>query len=112
MNLWQDLRFAVRMLIKDRWFTLVTVVTLAVGIGLNATVFALVSAVLIRDLPFANPDRVVSVGTRDMRSSRDRGISYSEFDSMRHASVPTLQGAAAYAEGSPPFEGQPKSFTI
>lgn len=100
MNLWQDLRFAVRMLIKDRWFTIVTVVTLAVGIGLNATVFALVSAVLIRDLPFSNPDRVVSVGTRDMRSNRDRGVSYSEFDSMRHASVPTLQGAAAYAEST------------
>jgi len=100
MNLWQDLRFAVRMLIKDRWFTLVTMITLAVGIGLNATVFALVSAVLIRDLPFANPDRVVSVGTRDLRNNRDRGISYSEFDAMRHPSVLTLQSAAAYAEST------------
>src|SRR5688572_21230233 len=98
MNLWQDIRFAVRLLLKDRWFALVTMSALAVGIGLNATVFSLITAVLVRDLPFARPDRVVSVGTRDLRVNRDRGISYAEFESLRSVSVSTMQSMAAYAE--------------
>ena len=48
----QDLRFAVRLLVKERWFSAVAIVALALGIGLNATVFTLVNAVLIRGLPF------------------------------------------------------------
>ena len=59
MSLLQDLRFAVRLLVKDRWFTAVAVVALALGIGVNATVFTFVNAVLIRGLPFDDPDRIV-----------------------------------------------------
>ena len=55
MSLWQDLRFAVRMLVKDRWFTLAAASALALGIGANATVFTLVNAVLLRGLPFDKP---------------------------------------------------------
>ena len=43
MALWQDLRVAVRLLIKDRWFTAVAVIALALGIGVNATVFTRIS---------------------------------------------------------------------
>ncbi len=49
----QDLRFAGRMLLKDRWFTLVAVLALGLGIGLNATVFTFVNAVLIVVVTFA-----------------------------------------------------------
>ncbi len=48
----QDLRFALRLIVKERWFSSVAVLALALGIGLNATVFTLVNAVLIRGLPF------------------------------------------------------------
>jgi hypothetical protein len=48
----QDLRFAVRLILKERWYSAVAVAALALGIGLNATVFTLVNAVLIRGLPF------------------------------------------------------------
>lgn len=41
MTLWQDLRFAARLLIKDRWFTAVAAIALALGIGVNNTVFTL-----------------------------------------------------------------------
>ena len=75
MNLLQDLKFAVRLLIKDRWFTAVAVLALALGIGVNATVFTFVNAVLIRGLPFDDPDRIMSIGVRDARD-RDRGLSY------------------------------------
>ena len=67
MSLLQDLRFAVRLLVKDRWFTAVAVIALALGIGVNATVFTFVNAVLIRGLPFNDPDRILVVGTADAR---------------------------------------------
>ena len=59
MNLWQDIRFAVRLLVKDRWFTPWRRSALALGIGVNATVFTFVNAVLIRGLPFNDPDRIM-----------------------------------------------------
>ncbi len=57
----RELRFAVRVLGRDRLFTLAAVATLAIGIGLNAAVFSVVDAVLFRPLPVARPDRLVRV---------------------------------------------------
>ncbi|HZR26129.1 MAG TPA: ABC transporter permease [Vicinamibacterales bacterium] len=67
MTLWQDLRFAARMLIKDKWFTLVAAMALALGIGVNNAVFTFVNAVLIRGLPIEEPDRIIAIGTTDAR---------------------------------------------
>jgi len=88
MSWLQDVRFAVRLLVKDRWFTLVAVVALALGIGVNATVFTYVNAVLIRGLPFDQPDRIMSVGSRNMARANDLGTSYLDFqdwvDAQKH----------------------------
>src|SRR5215471_18766219 len=78
MTLWQDLRYATRLLVKDRWFTAVAAAALALGIGVNATVFTIVNAVLIRGLPFSDPDRIISVGGIDARG-RPTGISRLDF---------------------------------
>jgi predicted permease len=78
MSLWQDVRFAVRVLRKDRWFALVAVVTLALGIAANSAVFTLVNAVLVRGLPFREPDRIVGLRTRDARNM-DLGVSYLDY---------------------------------
>ena len=94
MSLLQDLRFAIRLLVKDRWFTAVAVIALALGIGVNATVFTFVNAVLIRGLPFNDPDRILAVGSRDARN-RDRGISYLDFQDYREATR-TIAGLAAF----------------
>ena len=74
MGLWQDVRFAVRLLVKDKWFTAVAAVALALGIGVNNAVFTLVNAVLIRGLPFDDPDRIISIGMTDARG-RQLGVS-------------------------------------
>src|SRR4051812_34984713 len=84
MNLWQDLRFAARLLIKDKAFTAVAIIALSLGIGVNATVFTFVNAVLIRGLPFHDPDRIVIVTSRDGRG-RDRFASYADFQDWRAA---------------------------
>src|SRR5262249_13061050 len=58
---WQELRYRARMLMKKPGFTLVTVTTLAHGLGANAAIFSFVNAVLLKPLPYPDPERIVSV---------------------------------------------------
>jgi hypothetical protein len=57
----QDLEFAVRLLLKDRGFTLTTVATLALCLAANAAIFAVVNSVLLRPLPFPAPEQILAV---------------------------------------------------
>src|SRR5262245_55363828 len=73
----QDVRVAVRMLVKDRRFTVAAIVALALGIGVNNSVFTIFNAAVIKDVPFDEPQRLVSVRSVDNRG-REAGLSFAE----------------------------------
>jgi hypothetical protein len=95
----QDLRFGIRLLAKDRWQTIASVFALTVGIGMNAMVFTLVNAFLIRSLPFADPDRIMYVGERDRVSGRNFMVSWPDFQDWRAAQT-SFVGLAAWSAGT------------
>ena len=94
MDLWRDVRYAIRRLVEDRWFTLAAVAALSLGIGANTTVFTFVNAVLVRGLPFEDPDRIVAVWTENDRGGQ-MGVSLPDYRDLRDESrtLETLAGS-------------------
>ncbi|HKY03360.1 MAG TPA: ABC transporter permease [Blastocatellia bacterium] len=70
--LWQDLRYGVRTLIKKPGFSLVAVVVLALGIGANTAIFSVVYGILLRPLPYKDPDRIITVWQNDPKTGANQ----------------------------------------
>src|SRR2546423_7495607 len=80
----QDLRYGLRMLIKNPGFSVVAVIALALGIGANTAIFSVVNTVLLRPLPFAEPERLVNVWeSRPERGIKQMTASYPNFADWR-----------------------------
>src|SRR4051812_36151967 len=98
-----DLKFALRQLRKSPGFTFVAVVTLALGIGANTAIFSVVNAVLLKPLPFPSPDRLVAIGSTNLRdparSHLFNSLSYPDFFDFRKQNR-TFDCMSSYRGGS------------
>jgi putative ABC transport system permease protein len=102
-TLWQDIRFGARMLRKNPSFTAIAVLTLALGIGATTAIFSLVNAVLIRSLPYGDPERLVYIWTPFSRFAQippdAMGPTNADFfDIQSHAQ--SFSSAAFFSPGS------------
>jgi putative ABC transport system permease protein len=83
-NLIQDIRFGLRMLLKSPGISIIATIALALGIGANTAIFSVVNAVLLRPLPFPDPDSLVAVFETNLQLGQERGShSYPNFFDVR-----------------------------
>jgi len=91
-----DLRYAFRTLRHARWFTLTALFTLALGIGANSAIFSVVETLLLRQLPYRDPDRIVMVWVKNPEQGFDHDVtSYPRLEDWR-AQSSTIEAFAAY----------------
>ena len=98
--LWQDIRFAFRTLLKRPAFTAVVVLTLALGIGANTTIFSVVNGFLIRPLPYKDAERLVDLNELAVNVGlKTLSVAYPDFIEWRNQNQ-SFESMAAYDEGS------------
>ena len=96
-TLLQDVRFALRMLRKSPGFTVVAVLTLALGIGANTAIFSVFNAVLLRPLPYPDPERLVWLMNYDERLKVDSSVLITDFAMWRDRAQ-SFEKMAAYVD--------------
>jgi predicted permease len=113
-QVWLDVRYAARMLRKNPGFTAIVVITLALGIGVNTAIFSLVDGILLRPLPYEQPDRLV----RLVQSQRQMGLdawnlSQASFTALRD-NTHSLEAVAAYSTSGANLtgDGDPERVSI
>src|SRR5262249_11851674 len=113
-SLLRDVRHAVRRIVSTPGFATIAMLTLAFGIGANVAIFTVVNAVLIRPLPFPDPDRLVRIAA-DARATggRNIGISEPELEDLRNRAE-IFEGVTALWPVSASFVGgaQPERIEV
>src|SRR3954447_4265711 len=95
-----DLRYGLRQLIKHPAFTIIAILTLALGIGANTAIFSVVNAVLLKPLPFPEPEQLIAFGMTDARAKDQANLgslSYPDFFDFRDQNR-TLASSAVYRD--------------
>src|SRR5216110_3768272 len=112
-SLIKDISFGIRSLLKRPGFTLIAVITLALGIGANTAIFSAVNAVLLRPLPFKDPDRLMVVLQNDpAKSYYDIGCTPPDFRELKERNRVFDQMAAFYTNDFNLSEGnEPEQVT-
>jgi len=108
-SLWQDVRIGYRMLRKNPGFTLVAVVSLAIGIGVNSAMFSFADALLLRPLPVLRPSEVVTIGSDSaggFLADRLSFVSYRDYLDFRNQSK-SFDGLVAFNLSTFGFSPQP-----
>jgi putative ABC transport system permease protein len=109
-DLLRDMRYAIRILAKNPGFTAVAVLTLALGIGANTAIFSVVHAVLLRPLPYPEPDRLVILAEKDREGDR-MGASYPNYIDWRERAQ-SFEDMAAYVTQSFNLTGSEKPMRL
>src|SRR5689334_20566373 len=105
-SLFQDLRYGARILLKQPAVTLVAVITLALGIGANTAIFSLVNSILLRPLPFREPDRLVRlIQASPNLGLATWGVSQADFAAYRDQNR-SFETVALYNSGAVNLTGQ------
>src|SRR3954471_5675505 len=101
-SIWQDVRYALRMMAKTPALTAVLAITLALGIGASTTIFSVVNSVVLRPLPYQQPDQLVRVYTEFTRGLglHRFWVSAPEFDDLRRECRTTCGSVAAWTNGT------------
>ncbi|CAN5543326.1 hypothetical protein BH20VER3_BH20VER3_15230 [soil metagenome] len=104
----KDLRYALRQLWKEPRFTLIAVLALALGIGANTAIFSVVNAVLLKPLPYPQPNELVAFGSIDSKAPRQDGfdsVSYPDYFDFR-AQSKSFSQLAIYQQNSIALTGE------
>jgi len=110
--LWQDLRYAARTLLKRPLFTLLVVVTLALGIGANTAIFSVVNAVVLKPLPFKEPDRLVSLGETNSGWSTTLASSHAFMSWQERSTVFERMAATVWWDANLESGPEPQHITL